>query len=240
MVICERIKEKVISKTTLTYEKRIKAIIKSTDKSNLPIVIELAGMPRVGKTEFTDALIDLFRRSKHKAVASVQGDFNCPIIDRWSIDFSVWTITTFIKQFYEFKHSGQEVIVADRGLFDAIVWLRLKMNRGICDQGTFNSLRQFVMSGPWWDNQGVVLVFFAPVTDVLRRAEERRLYRGDSLVTTEKILPHLKKALETERRLCNEEKHFVEEINSQNKSLKDVLHEATDKMLSILEDQPLS
>lgn len=112
---------------TLDYESRVKAIVKAIDPDKLPIVIELAGMPRVGKTEFTDAFIDLARRSGCKAVAYVQGEYNCPIIDRWSVDFSTWGIITFIRRFFEFKQSGQQIIIADRGLFDATVWLRLKV-----------------------------------------------------------------------------------------------------------------
>jgi hypothetical protein len=227
----------------LGFEKRIKWLTEKTNRKEFPLVIELAGITRAGKTEFTDALFDLFRKSGVKTTAYVQGEYSCPITDRWSVDFSVWGITNFIRQFYEFKYSGEEFIIADRGLFDTMLWLRLKLERGISDEETYNLLRNLAMDSLWWKHQAVVIAFNADVEIVLDRARERRLYGTDSLVTNEEVLPKLQKTLVEEVEKMNQvlrnrgQLPIVKYLYTGSKGLRDVLVEAAETVVATLEER---
>ena len=236
----------MIFMSNLGFEKRIKALTEKTNRKEFPLVIELAGITRAGKTEFTDALFDLFRKSGVKTTAYLQGEYSCPITDRWSVDFSVWGITNFIRQFYEFKYSGEEFIIADRGLFDTMLWLRLKLESGICDEETYNLLRNLAMDNLWWKHQAVVIAFNADIEIVLGRARERRLYGTESLVTNEDVLPKLQNALVEEVAKVNQvlrnrsQLPIVKYLNTGNKGLRDVLLEATEITISTLEENTSS
>ncbi len=233
--------KEVTEMKSLNFEDRIRAIVDTVDISLLPLTVELSGLPRVGKSGFADALIDLIHRSGCKAVIYQQDQYNCPILDNWSIDFTSWGITTFVKQFYEFRNSGQQIIIADRGLFDATVWLRLKYEKGICDRQTYQTLRNLAMTSPWWTHQTLVIVFDAPISTALKRAKERRLYNGESFVTNKHVLPLLRKAYREESALINKDQvqnnkpDLVKYFRTNRKNLHHALYEATELVISSLE-----
>lgn len=211
-------------------------MVDSVEMSRVPLVIELSGMPKVGKTACVDALVDLFRRSGCRVATSPDASADFPVADRWSIDFSAWAITAFIKRFLELKQCRQQIVVADRGLFDAIAWLRLKTELGKCDQNTLANLRGFAHTRLWWSHQCLVLVFYSAVDEVLRRGAQRRLYEGESLVTTKSNLAALRRALEDETELCNRQRRLVRPLYAGRKSMKHVLHEAAEKVVSSLDE----
>lgn len=231
-----RRKPELISPTRSGLENRVKAVVDSIETSRFPLVIELSGMPKVGKTVFAGSLVALFRRCGCRVATPPEASIDCPIADKWSTDFSAWKIAAFIKRLLEYKESGQQIVVVDRGLFDAIVWLRVKRELGKCDRNTFSNLRRVAQTKLWWSHQCLVLVFCAEADEVLRRAKERRLYEGESLVTTASNLHRLQLALEEETELCNRERALVKQLDLRGKTMIDVLHTAAETVVSSLEE----
>lgn len=214
--------------------------IKMLRLDRLPIIIELSGLPRLGKTEFADAFLDLVNRSYCKGVI-ISGDNElCPTNDKWSLDYTLWEISTLVKRFFESKFYCQEVIIADRGFFDSLVWLKMKLAQGKCDKEIYERVYQYVLSNPWWGHQLQVLVFTGSIDVVIDRANERRLFTGDSLVANSSILPTLKdtyRLMEEEINALSyktENKKLIKYIDTDGKSLNEVLTEGTNIILNTL------
>lgn len=217
------------------WEARIAAAIEAVDPGRLPVVVELSGMPKVGKSMFADAITDLFRTAGCRVAESPDAKVEFPVRDRWRFDFSAWAVVAFVKRFLELKESGHQVIVADRGLFDAMAWLRLKAELGRCDQGTLSHLRALAYSRPWWHQHFLVLLFLSSAEDVLARASERRLYEGASPVTTRANIEPLRRALQAEAALCNREGRLVKEFDVSGISAAEVLRAGAEEVVSSLE-----
>jgi len=218
------------------WESRIRAAIERVEQERLPIVVELSGMPKLGKTVFADALMDLFRRSDCRVASSPDATMEFPVADRWHVNFSAWTLVAFVKRFLEFKEAGQQVIIADRGLFDAMAWLRVKAEIGLCDEEVVRRLRGLAYAPLWWEHQCLVLVFLASADQVLGRAAERRLYAGSSAVTTRTNLDLLRRALVQELRACNRGRDVARAFDVSEMELNAVLCAGAEAVVGSLEE----
>lgn len=217
------------------WRARIRHAVELVPRSRLPIIIELSGMPRLGKTTFSDSLVDLIRRAGCKVRLFAKATSESPIEDRWSLEFTAWTLAVFIKDYLEAQQSGAQVLVADRGLFDAVVWLRLKLAKGICQQSTFEVLRELALASPWRDSISVALVFMGDPDNVLRRAFERRLYDGESLVTTKENLLLFQDVIREEAKIWNADREVIKPLVITAECLSEVLNGVAEKAVRSLE-----
>jgi hypothetical protein len=218
-----------------TWESRISVAMRQVESVRLPVVVELSGMPKLGKTLFADALTDLFRQAGCSVARSPDATAEFPISDRWRVEFSAWGLVATVKHFLEMKESGCQALVVDRGVFDAVAWLRLKVELGLCDQDTFCRLAGLAYSQPWWSHHFLVLVFVAASEQVLQRASQRRLYRGQSPVTTARSLDRLRSALRRELQAHDGEWPEVREFEVSDMSVTQVLHAGAEAVVSGLE-----
>ena len=217
------------------FESRIIKAIKNIDPKDYPLIIELSGLPKLGKTLFADALLDLFLKSGCKVELTSEVSFGYPIADRWSVEFSSWKISSFIKEFLDSKITRTQVLITDRGLFDAIVWLRLKLDRNICDQETFDNLRRMSRTKLWFEHFCVVLAFTGSIPSILDRSQNTRLYSGESEVTTVENLTVYQKAMENEASLWNQKSDLVNIFDTENLSIKEMLNKGAESVISSIE-----
>ena len=217
-------------------EARIAAAIEAVHPDRLPVIVELSGMPKLGKTQFADALTGLLRRCTERVAEAPHARVEFAVRDRWRADFTAWALAAFVKRFLELKEWGCQVIVADRGLFDAMAWLRVKTELGKCDERTVSDLRGLAYSPLWWQHYAVVLVFLSSDEQVLHHALARRLYHGESVVTTSPNLQRLRRALHAEAELCNRQRDLIRVLDVGGIPLSEVLQQATEKVLLSLEE----
>jgi len=216
-------------------EARIQSAMRSIPENRYPIVIELAGMPRLGKTTFTDSLIDLLKRSGFATMLSSFATHSSPIHDRWSFEFTAWTLFSFLKGYLELRQSTTHFIVADRGLFDSLTWLRVKAERGLVKNDAPSTLRSMTLMKPWFDSLCLVLVFTGDSELILRRHRQRRLYKGESLVSTVDVLPRLQFAIRSEAEVWMECGIRVEFLHVGDDSIEVMNSRAAEHVISSLE-----
>lgn len=222
------------------YEERIQTAIKLLRKSDLPFVVEFAGLPRSGKTTCVESLADLLKRSGCKTGRITERASTCPISNKLRPDFNAWTLTSYIKQFLELKDSGTEIIVSDRGPFDAIAWLRFMMNTKRCTQELFNELSNCAHSKLWWSHQLAILVFKLTTDMILRREKIRRLSRREGTIIRKEPLDAFRLALEEEIELCNKETKLVHTLEVGEFEISEVKHKVAEIVIVALENKAKS
>lgn len=225
----------VSSEIEFHLEKRIRKAMGRIRKERYPIIIELAGLPRLGKTTFSDLLVDLLKQSGYKVRLCSYATHSSPIDNRWTFDFSAWTLFKFLSSYLELRHSGVHFIVADRGLFDAITWLRLKMEDGLCDDPTLSKMRAVAYSDPWLSSLCIVLAFIGNPESILRRFRVNKLYQGESSITTEPNLMRLTNSIETEAALWNQERSLVSIFDTRDEGVNDTMRKAAEIIVTSLE-----
>lgn len=216
-------------------EARFREALSRLPEEKKPALVELSGMPRLGKTVFCDSLIDLARQAGLKAKLASKATAASPISDRWSCEYTAWSLVSLVKDYLEARELGVDVLVADRGLFDACAWLRVKEARGGCTAGEAAALRGIVEGGVWRENLAAVIVFLGPHDLVLDRAAERRLYSGRSTVTTTQTLAALEQALLEESSAWNGNANIIHSVRVVKSPIPQALARALDVLLDALD-----
>jgi hypothetical protein len=214
------------------YPERITAAISKLESTDFPLTIELAGLPHSGKTTCSKSLDDLFRRAGIPVGRITERADVCPIVDKLTPDFNAWTIAAFIRQFLAFKSEGMQIVVADRGLFDATVWLRFMVSVGRCTPEVFAELRETAHASLWWPHQLIVLGFMLPTHTILsREAAQSVSPEGGSIVKAQNLDAY-REALLEEAAACG---GVVKLLEVENLSISELVHTAADVAISALE-----
>lgn len=224
-----------MAQNSVSWETRISRALSATLSSRFPLIIELAGLPYTAKTTFVDALSKLFVNTGFSSVTLKERASDCPLGDRWSAEFTIWGITTFISQYLEFRDSGKQIIIADRGLFDALVWLDVKYQKHRCDRLILEQMTALVKTPLWFDHIHLILVFMAPTQAVLNRSTERTLTQRESLVTTEDNIDLLRRSYENQVNIWSKSNLLVQMIEADNMQLRETLARATELVVYSLE-----
>lgn len=201
-----------------------------------PHLIEFAGLPRTGKTTCVESLAS-FLRHQGFHVGSITDRGNvCPIVDKLTPEFNAWTILAVARQFLELKSAGVHVVLADRGLFDGVVWLRMMMNTDRTRKEIYSDLRHVSRSFLWWQHQKCTFVLRASIPAILERDAERRIYQTTGTIVKESILQDYRQALDEEVHLSADEGIAIHVIDTDTLSMTSLLHRVADLTLATLEN----
>lgn len=135
------------------------------------VFLELAGLPAAGKTT-TAALIservsDLGLRCAVVPEAAARSPIS-HLKRNWR--FNAWTLCQAVTSVLE--HYGareHDVVVLDRGLVDALCWIRWFRTRSAIDLSTANTLEAFARVSAWFQVPTVVAVLRARFETALSR-----------------------------------------------------------------------
>lgn len=216
--------------------------LKKLHRQRRPIIIEFCGSPKAGKTSSITALNIFLKRNGFKTVVLTERASVCPISDKQSPIFNVWTSSGTINEINEKMdkaNSGGEsidVILCDRGIFDALCWFRWLKNRNKMSEDEYNILTDFAMLNRWQKNIDLVYVFMTTPDESIRREYANLLTEKRGSIMKEEILAQYKESVE--ETLQEYKKAFratcVEDTT--NREPNDVSYEVTEKTLTTLRD----
>lgn len=150
-------------------------------------LVELFGLPKTGKTTTAKALVDYLRARGRSTHLVVERAGLCPIQDKLHPLFNLWTVTSLLKEEIEAINRGVDVVIADRGLLDALVWADV-----LCAKEKFRVEKrsiELLASLPILRNQLEVAYFFsANLETVLARRRERQIEELEGRVVNRRVL----------------------------------------------------
>lgn len=88
-----------------------------------PYIIELAGTPKAGKTSALHVLHRFLKDCGYHVQEMRERAADCPVAMKGHFFFNTWTTTTMLAAMIESLESEADVVLLDRGVFDALVWL---------------------------------------------------------------------------------------------------------------------
>lgn len=135
-----------------------------------PLIVELAGLPKSGKTTVVNSLSLFLRRNDIKCVVVTERAAVCPINNKLHVDFNVWTGCTSLVNILNYKqHREHMVIIVDRGVFDSLVWLNLLHKRGKLKDDELKSFETFFLMERWRKEFDLVISMKASVEESIKR-----------------------------------------------------------------------
>ena len=146
-------------------------------EASRPVIVEFAGLPGAGKTSTVDLLDRYFRRAGWRARVIAEGAQSCPIGQEHRVPFAAWSAHRIANVLLEetFAPRPCDVLLIDRGLFDAEVFTRLLAREGLIADAQSAAMLAYLR-----------LPFLAALTDLvllydLSPAESLRRRMADSL-----------------------------------------------------------
>ncbi|MBK8720145.1 MAG: hypothetical protein IPN32_36380 [Deltaproteobacteria bacterium] len=114
-----------------------------------PFVVELAGTPKAGKTTVISMLENFFDRCGYKVRVIREQAPACPLPMKGHFFFNTWTTTSMLGELLEVIDTDDDLVILDRGLFDALVWLDLQRTRDQITDAERSVFESFVGLERW-------------------------------------------------------------------------------------------
>jgi predicted NUDIX family phosphoesterase/predicted ATPase len=139
-----------------------------------PVVIEFAGVPKAGKTTALNHIQTFLKRCGFRTEIVVERASVCPIRDKKHANFNVWTACTTLAQILEKTQDpprldDPHVLILDRGLFDAICWMRMLERLARIRRADRDLVERFLRTDDWRKRISSVIVMTASPEDALQR-----------------------------------------------------------------------
>ncbi|MFV8750996.1 hypothetical protein ACNOYE_10665 [Nannocystaceae bacterium ST9] len=114
-----------------------------------PYIVELAGTPKAGKTTTLHVLNRFLKDCGYQVHEMRERASDCPIAMKGHFFFNTWTTTTMLASMIESLESEADVLLLDRGIFDAIVWLEYQSLDHQVSREEREVFRNFVLLERW-------------------------------------------------------------------------------------------
>lgn len=122
--------------------------LKAEHRQKRPIVIEFSGSPKAGKTSCINSL-ELFLKRNGFSVQIVQERASvCPVSDKQSPMFNLWTSCMSLAGLIgtlEDKKNQVDVLILDRGIFDALCWFEWLVSSGKMEEDQRETIEHFLL-----------------------------------------------------------------------------------------------
>ncbi len=92
-----------------------------------PFVLELTGTPKAGKTTLIGQTDSFFRHCGWRVHVMRERAGECPLPMKGHFFFNTWTTGTMLAGLLDAVDRDHDLIILDRGLFDALIWLKMQL-----------------------------------------------------------------------------------------------------------------
>lgn len=178
--------------------------LKQEREQRRPLLIEFCGSPKSGKSTTITSLNIFLKRNGFNTVVLTERASICPIENKTHPFFNIWTMTSAISEIVKNLEQGKDkidIIISDRGLFDALCWFEWlntnpTMSAPYLDNKTYDALKSFIQMEMWTNYLDLVYVFqVKPETSIIREYAHLLTDKRGSIMR-ESVLDGFNKAID--------------------------------------------
>lgn len=215
--------------------------LKKQYRQRRPIVIEFCGSPKAGKTSCINSLNIFLKRNGFKTCVLKEQASISPINDKHNPSFNVWTCTNAINEINEKMEKAQrgdeiDVIISDRGIFDALCWFRWLKNQHNMDNIEYETLTEFATLHRWQKNIDLVYVFVVSPEESIKREYANLLTQKRGSIMREDVLGQYLDSVKETIKEYEKEFRAVHQIETTQKLQNEVGYDVTLKTLEVLKN----
>ena len=220
------------------------AATKFKQKARRPIVIEFAGVPKAGKTTTLNTIHGFLKRCGFRVETVIERASVCPIRDKKHFNFNVWTACTSLSQILEKtqdppSQSDPEILILDRGIFDALSWMSMMEKMGRLRKEEREVIEKFLLISDWRKRiAGVIAMKAAPEDAIERERGNLPVVGGGSIMNPEVIRQMAANTNQCINRFRNQFKIFdVDTSKASGSTPARTAEQVADIVLSIIEGE---
>jgi predicted NUDIX family phosphoesterase len=199
-----------------------------------PLFIEFCGTPKSGKTSCADKLLYYLRKKTYNAVKMVEKASVCPL-PKNRATFNVWTACATVNQILESADQNLDIVILDRGIFDALCWMNFMEKAGRLEPGQRNTIESFLLMEDWRDLIDVVFVMTTTPEKALEREWNGQLIHQEGSTMNVRTLKLFNQAIDETLLHAREQFRSVNVIDTTNLERIDSLKKVTTESLMALD-----
>lgn len=163
-----------------------------------PVFIEFSGTPKSGKSTCIDIVGHFFRRTGFRVLAPTEGaSKRTPyyLKEDW-VAFNTWSAAYALTHILEGLHSADryQLAILDRGLFDALAWFQLLLDRGEISSSDCARIHHFLLMDKWRSVIDYVFLFKVEPANSLERENRFALIDEPGRAMNRQLLVELNRA----------------------------------------------
>ncbi|HAQ20607.1 MAG TPA: hypothetical protein DCR40_15465 [Prolixibacteraceae bacterium] len=233
-------------------EKLASEVLKFKEERALrsPLLIEFCGSPKSGKSTIITALNIFLKRNGFQTVVLTERAGVCPVSNKRHPFFNIWTLTSAIAETIQHldqspeKQNKVDIIIADRGIFDALCWFNWLRNPEIekphVDEKTFETLKDFCLMEMWRRRLDLIYVFKVSPKTSIDREYANLLTEKRGSIMNEDVLKGFNESIDNTVKNYGKKFRKLTEIITDTPDLNNnpnaVSYEVTSSVLNILKE----
>ena len=148
-------------------------------------VVELTGTPKAGKTTSVNVIKRFFESCGYRVHLLEERAGRCPLLMKGHFFFNAWTTCTMLAEVLETVDTDVDVMILDRGFFDALMWLTLQHQRGQVTDEERGVFSEFVKLERWRRLVDVTAVMTVDPVEAVRRENQHLVVPRNGSVMNE-------------------------------------------------------
>jgi predicted NUDIX family phosphoesterase/thymidylate kinase len=173
--------------------KKLRGLLKYAPR---PFVIEFAGTPKSGKTTSVETIRHFLSRHGFRVHVLAERAAVCPIPMKGHLFFNTWCATSMLAELLANIEADTDIIIVDRGLFDALVWLALQERRGELTGDEARKIESFLLLERWCTLTDLVVVMAVSAEEALARENRQRITQKPGSIMNPEVLASISEAVD--------------------------------------------
>lgn len=162
-----------------------------------PFFIEFSGTPKSGKTTGATRLELFFRRNNFRARTLTERASTCPLRRKDHMFFNVWTACSTLNQMLEALDRDDQIVIIDRGLFDALCWIHWLEKTARLTQPEKKIIDDFILLNPWRELTDITFILSVNPKSALEREFAGQLTKRSGSIMNESTLEQFNDSIES-------------------------------------------
>lgn len=204
------------------------------DTQYCPIIIELSGTPNSGKTTVLNKISSVCRRKHINCRVIFESAPYCKILNKLSPEFNYWTGADFIKKLWNFIAEKPDIVLCERGLFDAICWMEFHLNENNISKKQFQIMKNFYLNEDISNYTRYVLVMTCSDQVAVNRENTNSTYGAIGTIVNETTISKINIAIKSTIELCQNSFDKIDTIDTSDLNIEQTVDSVFNKILQYL------
>jgi thymidylate kinase len=158
--------------------------------------VEFSGTPKAGKSTIINSLRLFLARNDFKPFVLTERASTSPIRDKTHPFFNVWTACATLTQMIDAAQAGKDdVVIMDRGLLDALAWMRWLEDNGRLESEQRLVIERFFTMPLWANLVDLVLIMKVSPEESLEREFKDQVTRKPGKIMNSETIRQFNDAL---------------------------------------------
>ncbi len=177
-------------------EKRVDTLRIHLTRAPRAFVMEFAGTPKSGKSTSVEAIRHFFVRNKLRVHILTERAALCPIPMKGHLFFNTWCAASMLAELLANVETETDIIIVDRGLFDALVWMTMQERRGELTHKEARIIEKFLLLDRWRSLIDLAVVMSVSPKEAIDRETKQRITPKLGSIMNPGVLDSINKAVQ--------------------------------------------